>query len=276
MTDPSFVSYAAIIKLLGAIPVFVPLLEENGFILDPDDLKSAITNKTRLVITNSPNNPTGSVIPQKIYKEIFDIVDKYDLYLLSDEVYGRMVYEDINIKFSSPSIFDHCKERVIIVHSLSKSFAMTGWRIGAVTAPVELARKIALLLETTSSCVSPFIQYAAISALTDSKEYVNNMVKEYQVRRDFLVSKLNNIDGIHCTKPDGAFYIFANIKKTGLSSIEFCDNLLSQSGVAACPGIYFGNKGEGYARFCFAKPIEYLDDAMSSMENYVVKDGCTS
>lgn len=268
ITDPAFVSYEAIIRLVGGVPVRVPLYEENSFRLYPDDLEKAITKRTRLIITNSPHNPTGSVIQLEAYRAIYDICERHDLYLLSDEVYGRMVYETGDIRFSSPSIFDHCRERVIIAHSLSKSFSMTGWRIGAVTAPIVLAKKIALLLETTSSCVSPFIQKAAVTALTDTKAYCDEMMNEYRRRRDVLVTGLNRIDGVSCLLPDGAFYAFANVKGTGLSSIEFSDVLLSQFGVAACPGIYFGSAGEGYVRFCFARSMTNIVRACELLQSF--------
>ena len=268
ITDPSFVSYQEITRLVGGIPVTVSLREENGFRLDPDDLEKAITKKTRLIITNSPHNPTGSVIQSDAYKAIYDICERHDLYLLSDEVYGRMVYETPEVRFFSPSVFDQCKERVIVAHSLSKSFSMTGWRIGAVTAPIVLARKIALLLETTSSCVSPFVQKAAISALTETKEYVDGMMLEFRRRRDVLVSALNRMDGVSCLPPDGAFYAFANIKRTGLTSIQFSDVLLEQYGIAVCPGVYFGKAGEGYVRFCFAQSMQKLRRATELMQNF--------
>lgn len=270
ITDPAFVTYQEIIKLVGGVPVKVPLREENNFRLDPLDLEKAITKNTRLIITNSPHNPTGAVIQKDTYKEIYNICEKYDIYLLSDEVYGRMVYEKPGMQFFSPSTFDQCKERVIVVHSLSKSFSMTGWRVGAVTAPVNLANKIALLLETTSSCVSPFIQKAAISALLETKDYVDQMMIHFRNRRDLLVKGLNQVEGISCQLPDGAFYAFANIKKTGLTSIEFSDVLLENYGIATCPGIYFGDAGEGYVRFCFAQSEEKIKIACDRMLNFTV------
>jgi len=270
ITDPAFVTYQEIIKLVGGIPVKVPLREENNFRLDPLDLEKAITKNTRLIITNSPHNPTGAVIQKDTYKEIYNICEKYDVYLLSDEVYGRMVYEKPGMQFFSPSTFDQCKERVIVVHSLSKSFSMTGWRIGAVTAPINLASKIALLLETTSSCVSPFIQKAAISGLLETKDYVDQMMVHYRNRRDLLVKGLNQVEGLSCQLPDGAFYAFANIKKTGLTSIEFSNVLLEKYGIATCPGVYFGDAGEGYVRFCFAQSEEKIKIACDRMLNFTV------
>jgi aspartate aminotransferase len=259
--DPSFVSYEAIIRVVGGVTVKVPLHEKNGFEPNISVVESAITKKTRLLIVNSPHNPTGTVYSAETMKGLYDLAVKYDLFLLSDEVYGRMVFSDSKIPFFSPSIFDHCCERVVICHSLSKSYSMTGWRIGALTAPAFLARKIALLLETTSSCVSPFIQRGAIAALANSNAYAEKMVEEYKVRRNILVKALNDTPHISCRVPQGTFYAFANITKTGISSERFSELLLNDVGIATCPGNYFGPGGEGYVRFCFAQSKDKLNRA---------------
>jgi aspartate aminotransferase len=251
--DPCFVSYNSIIKFLGLKPKFVPLFEENNFRINPDDLKKAITNKTRVLLINSPHNPTGAVLSEKNIRDVYKIAEENDLYLISDEVYGRMVFEDDRSKgFFSPSSIDFCKERSIIIHSLSKSYAMTGWRIGAVTGPAEVIEKMTLLLETTSSCVSPFIQEAAVEALMSNQDVISEMMFAFKKRRDLMVKLINDIPYVSCVSPQGAFYVFANIKETGLSDIEFCDLILSEVSVAACPGSFFGKYGEGYVRFCFA------------------------
>ena len=256
--DPSFVSYEAIIRVVGGVAVKVPLRECNGFEPDLAEIEAAITQKTRLIIVNSPHNPTGTVYSAATMEGLFRLAVKYDLILLSDEVYGRMVFSDSAVRFFSPSVFDQCRERVVICHSLSKSYAMTGWRIGALTAPEFLARKIALLLETTSSCVSPFVQRGAIAALTDGNAYAVHMVEEYRVRRDLMVSALNDTPGVHCRAPHGTFYAFANVASTGRDSESFSELLLDKLGIATCPGNYFGPSGEGYVRFCFAQSREKL------------------
>ena len=186
-------------------------------------------------------------------EEIFQIAREHDVYLISDEVYGRMVFSDNNVSsFYSPSTIDHCKERTIVVHSLSKSYSMTGWRIGAATVPKEVIEKMTLLLETTSSCVSPFIQIAATEALLSSQDEISEMMQEFKMRRDLMIKLLNRINGVSCLSPQGSFYAFANIKESGLSDIEFAEKILSECGVAACPGSFFGDQGKGYVRFCFA------------------------
>ncbi len=264
--DPCFVSYKSIMKFLGIVPVSVPLFEENGFKLNPDDLEKAITPKTRMILINSPHNPTGAVLGAEEIEAIYNIANKHDLYLVSDEVYGRMVYEDSNTKFASPSKYDHCRERTIVIHSFSKSYAMTGWRIGAMTAPADLVSKMALLLETTSSCVSPFIQSAAIEAMSSSQESIAEMMGEFKLRRDLMVVMLNDIKGVSCIMPQGAFYAFANIKKTGLNDLEFADRILREVGVAVCPGSFFGDYGKGYVRFCYANSMQNIERGMKKLK----------
>ncbi len=264
--DPSFVSYEGIIKVVGGATVKVPLRESNNFQPDISELRAAVTKKTRLLIVNSPHNPTGVIFPEEVMKEIYDLSEKHDLILLSDEVYGRMVFSDSKYKFSSPSIYDYCTERVVLCHSLSKSYAMTGWRIGALTAPENLARKVALLLETTSSCVAPFIQRGAIGALLSANHYAEQMMKEYQYRRDLLVNALDEIPNVSCVKPDGTLYAFANIRRSGLSSEEFSDYLLVKTGIASCPGNYFGEGGEGYVRFCFGQSRDVIHEAAALLK----------
>lgn len=264
--DPSFVSYNSIINFLSIVPVKVPLYEKNEFRLNPEDVEKAITPKTRMIIINSPHNPTGSVMTEEEITKIYQIAKKHDLYLLSDEIYARMIYKDSETKFFSPSIFDKCKERVIVVNGFSKSYAMTGWRIGAVTGPADLIEKMGLLLETTTSCVSPFIQLAAIEALQGNQEPIINMVEEFRKRRDFIYKKLKEIPGIRCVKPKGAFYIFPNIMGTGLKSEEFSKLMLEEAGVATCPGNFFGEHGEGYVRFCYANSLENIEKGLERIK----------
>jgi len=256
--DPSFVSYNSIIRFLGCVPVKVSLKEENEFRMSPEDIEKAITPKTRMIIINSPHNPSGAVMTEEELTKIYEIAKKHDVYLLSDEIYARMIYEDSETKFFTPSKFDECKERVIVVNGFSKSYAMTGWRIGVVTGPADLIEKMGLLLETTTSCVAPFVQRAAIEALIGSQEPINNMVQEFRKRRDFIVEELNKLPNVHCVKPRGAFYVMLNIKETGMTSEEFTFLMLEKAGVATCPGVYFGASGEGYVRFCYANSIENI------------------
>jgi aspartate aminotransferase len=254
--DPGFPTYYSTIKMCNAKPIRIPLKEKNNFRMSPEDIESKITSKTRLIIINSPQNPTGSVMTKEELRQTYEIAKKHDLYLYSDEIYARMIYDDS--KFNSPSIYDKCKERVIISNGFSKSFAMTGWRLGAVIGPKIVIDKMNLLLQTTSSCVSPFIQKAGMEAISGNQTKIKQMMKEYQKRRDVLVDGLNSIPNIDCLKPGGAFYVFANIKKTGKSSEEISKFLLKNANVAVLPGTNFGKHGEGYIRLCYATSLENI------------------
>lgn len=263
--DPGFVSYFSIMDFLGVKATRISLREENKFRMDPEDIEKSITPKTRMIIINSPSNPTGAMMTPEDIKRIYDIAEKHDVFLLSDEIYARMVYDDAATKFLSPSIFDHCKERTIVVNGFSKSYAMTGWRLGVATGPASLIEKMGLLLETTSSCVPPFIQRAGIEALSGSQDEINSMVLAYRNRRDLMVKGLNELPGISCVKPDGAFYVFPNIRKTGMTSNEFTDYILKEAGVAVTPGNVFGDNGEGYVRLCYVNSTHNIEIALDRM-----------
>lgn len=259
--DPGFPTYYSNIKMCGAIPVPVPLTEKHEFRMVAEEVEKRITKKTRLIIINSPHNPTGSVMTAEEIKQIYDLAVKYDLYLFSDEIYARLNYD---FPFCSPSIYDHCKDRVIVSNGFSKAYAMTGWRLGTVIAPAIVIDRMAALLQTTSSCVSQFIQKAGIETIYGSQESVTSMIAEYNVRRDILVNGLNKIKGISCLTPGGAFYVFPNISETGMTSDEFID-LLMEIGIVALPGNCFGEHGEGYIRLCYATSRKNIYDALDLM-----------
>ena len=260
LPDPGFPTYYSTIKMCNAIPVRVPLLESNQFRMNPDDIEKAITEKTRMIIINSPQNPTGSVMTEDEIKKTYEIAKKHNVYLYSDEIYARMIYKDSI--FNSPSIFDKCKENTIISNGFSKAFAMTGWRLGAVIGPAKIIEKMRLLLETTSSCVPPFIQKAGIEAIEGEQTLQKKMYEEYEKRRDKIVERINAITGLSCVIPGGAFYIFVNIKKTGMTSGQFCEHMLNDAGVAMLPGTSFGEFGEGFVRICYAVGQKDIDEAM--------------
>lgn len=269
--DPSFVSYHSLIKNIGAKPVGIQLREENEFRLNPEDVNKAVNNKTKMIILNSPSNPTGAVMTKKEFEEIYEIAEKNDIYLLSDEIYARMIYKNADTQFYSPSQIDSCKERTIVVNGFSKSYAMTGWRLGVATGPSKLIKKMGLLLESELSCVPPFIQWAGIEALKGSQEPIEEMIKEFRKRRNTIVKGLNNISGIKCVNPKGAFYVFPNITATGLTSQKFTDFMLEKAGVALCPGTFFGDYGEGYVRLCYANSIENIERGIERI-GYVLKN----
>ena len=262
--DPGFPTYYSTIKMCDAIPIRVPLLESNNFRMNPKDIENSITEKTKMIIINSPQNPTGSVMTEEEIKMTYEIAKKHQLILYSDEIYARMIYKDS--VFNSPSIFDKCQEHTIISNGFSKAFAMTGWRLGAVIGPPHIIEKMRLLLETTSSCVPPFIQKAGIEAIEGDQTFQKKMYEEYEIRRDLVVNGINSISGLSCVVPGGAFYVFVNIKKTGMTSEEFCDYLLEDSGVAMLPGTSFGQFGEGFVRICYAVGQNDINDAMQRIK----------
>lgn len=263
--DPGFVSYFSILKLLNVGIKRVPLQEKDGFRLNPEEVEKRITNKTRMIIMNSPSNPTGAVMTEQEVKRMYEIAKKHDLFLLSDEIYARMIFKDTNIDHFSPSRYDSCRERTIVVNGFSKAYAMTGWRLGVVTGPSDVISKMGLMLETTTSCVSPFIQRAGIAALRGSQEERDGMMKEYRDRRDYLIRGLNTLPGVRCLNPGGAFYAFPNITGTGMSSNEFCETMMSEAGVALAPGPIFGENGEGYVRMCYANSRSNIEKAIDKM-----------
>ena len=267
--DPGFPTYYSIIKMCNVVPVRVPLLESNKFRMNPKDIEDSITEKTRMIVINSPQNPTGSVMTKEEIKMTYDIAKKYDLFVYSDEIYARMIYKDS--VFSSPSIFDKCLERTIISNGFSKAFAMTGWRLGAVIGPPSVIEKMRLLLETTSSCVPPFIQKAGIEAIEGEQTSQKNMYVEYEKRRDLIVNGINSIPELTCVAPGGAFYVFVNIKKTGMTSETFCEYVLEDSGVAMLPGTSFGQFGEGFIRICYAVGQNEIKDALERIKKSISK-----
>ena len=267
--DPGFVSYYSILNFLNVKSVPVALREDLGFTMKPEDIEKAITPRTKMIIINSPSNPTGGVVNKEQWQQIYNIAVKYNLYILSDEIYARMVYPDSE-KFFSPSEFDKCKKNTIIVNGFSKAYAMTGWRLGVLTAPSHVAERVALLQETQLSCVPGFIQKAGIEALSDrSTPYVKNMLEEYKKRRDIMVDGLNGINGINCYKPKGAFYVFPNIVETGYKSRELANDLLMNAGIACAPGPVFGPHGEGYLRFCYVNSIDNIEKMLERLNKFL-------
>lgn len=267
--DPGFATYYSSIKMCGAEAVHVPLLEKNGFRMQAADVRDRITDKTRLLIINSPNNPTGAVMTKQELKEIYDLCVEKDIYLYSDEIYSRMIYD--SYEFTSPAQYDHCKSHVILSNGFSKAFAMTGWRLGALIGPTEVMERMAALLQTTSSCVSSFIQAAGIEAICGPQNAVYSMMDEYHHRRDMLVDGLNKVKGFSCQQPGGAFYVFPNITGTGLTDVEVCEQLMDQAGVVTVPGSCFGNHGAGHIRLCYATDRHSIESAIKRIKQWADK-----
>jgi len=263
--DPGFPTYTSAANFVGAETVFVPVYEKNNFRLSPDDLESKITNKTRLLIINSPANPTGSVMTKEELLEVAKIAERKNLYLLTDEVYSRLIF-DSEKSFFSPSTLDECKERTIIINGLSKAFSMTGWRIGIAIGPSEVITKMGLVVETLSSCTPPFCQIAGLEAINGDQSGLVKMKKEYFDRKNILVEGLNDINGISCVDPGGAMYVFPNIKETGMTSDEFSEYVLGKIGIGVLPGNNFGENGEGYIRMCYSTSQKNIKEALSRLK----------
>jgi len=265
--DPGFPTYLSAANLFKVNIKKIPIREENNFGLDFDELNNLVTKKTKIIVLNSPSNPTGGIISTDTLKKVAQLCDQKNIYLLTDEIYSRMRYDNSDYKFYSPSLFDECKKNTIIINGFSKAFAMTGWRVGVAIGPEEIIKKMGLFLETTISCVPPFIQEAAYEAITGDQSEQLNMMDEYKKRRDLLVSGLNSFKSISCNNPMGAIYAFANIKKTNLTSDEFVIKALNDCGVAALPGNNFGERGEGYVRFSFVRSIDEINEALSLLKD---------
>ena len=260
--DPGFPSYLSAIKLAGAVPVPVQLKVENDFRLQVDDVEKLITDKTRLIIINSPSNPTGAVMNNVEIFGIINLAVKNDLYLLSDETYAKVIY---NGRHWSPARFlDQCVHRTIILGSFSKCYAMTGFRLGYAIAPKVIAEKLGLMVQTTISCVPHFIQEGGIAALEQCDCYNRSIVEKLRVQRDWIVSELNGM-GLPCALPEGAFYVMPNIDGTGMSSQNFADFML-QNGVALLPGTDFGQYGEKFVRISYASKHDNLKGAINRMK----------
>jgi len=267
--NPGFPIYESMINFVEAKPVPIPLKEENDFRLDHEYIKEKITKKTKMIILNSPENPTGGVLTKEDLKVIADCIAKRDdVIVLSDEIYSRIIYEGTHESIAS---LPGMKEKTIILDGFSKTYAMTGWRLGYGVMRKDLAEKITQLMINSNSCTCAFVQMAGVEALKGPQDSVDKMVAEFRKRREVIVSGLNSIKGITCKKPKGAFYVFPNIKGVGKKSKEFSDYLLNEAGVAVLPGTSFGKYGEGYLRISFANSIENIQKALDRISKAIEK-----
>lgn len=264
--DPGFPTYAAMIAVAGGKPVPVPLSEENSFSFDLTAFRDLVNENTRLIILNSPANPTGGVMPLGDLEVVASAAQEFDCWVISDEIYARFAYDGLVV----PSILSlpGMSHRTILVDGFSKTYAMTGWRLGFCIMPEDLAERVELLLTHSIGCTATFTQIAGIEAIKAGQELVAEILQEYQLRRDHIVAGLNQIDGVSCQTPQGAFYVFPNIKSFGLTSREISSALLDEVGVAVLPGTDFGEFGEGYLRLCYATSIETIDKALERMGDY--------
>jgi len=250
--DPGYPTYGSVSSFLGAKGVLVPLLEENEFRMKPEDIEERITEKTKLIVVNSPQNPTGSMMTKSELDDVAELAEEHDIFVVSDEIYSKMTYDTVHY---SPTTRDEAKERTILLDGFSKYYAMTGWRLGYVVAPTILAERLQDFLVSAVSCTAAFTQWAGVEALTGDQSFISNMMARFKKKRDRIVEGLNSIPQFSCQIPKGAFYAFPNI-----------DHLLYNAGVATLPGTAFGPYGEGYIRFSYATTLKNIDTAVEQIK----------
>lgn len=267
--DPVWLNYIHVPHFFGAVPVSYKLREENDYQIDLDEIEGLITPKTRMLVINTPGNPTGVVQSRETLEKLADIAKKHDLIVVSDEIYEKLVYGEA--KHISIASLPGMKERTITLNGFSKCYSMTGWRLGYAAAPVEFIKAMVRVHAYINTCAPSFVQEAGITALEKAEPDVQEMVKEYQRRRDYIVSAINSIDGLSCRTPGGAFYIFVNIKALGKTSAEMADYLLDHAKIAAVPGSAFGPQGEGYIRLSYACSYERIVEAMERLKKAVAE-----
>jgi aspartate aminotransferase len=264
--DPGFPIYESAIRFAGATPVPLPLHEERGFSFDPLELEHLLGKRTRLVILNAPQNPTGGVIPQADLERAAAAIELTAAWVLSDEVYSRITYG-----VEAPSIVSQpgMLERTILLDGFSKTFAMTGWRLGYAAVPAELVDPLTRLIVNSTSCVPPFVQLAGVAALEGPQDAVDEMVAEFRRRRDFLVPALNTIPGVSCIEPGGAFYAFPSVSGLPIGANQLADRLLDEAGVALLPGSAFGTHAADHLRISYASSLENLERAIDRIDTFV-------
>ena len=268
LPDPGYPAYASQVNFIGAVAKPVTLREESGFRMDLDELASLVTPKTRMLIINTPQNPTGGVLTEEDVKFVCDLAHKHDLLVVSDEIYSQLVY---GFQHVSPLSYPDMRERTVLMDGLSKSYAMTGWRLGYAVAPKALAAKLDQLMINSSSCAAGFTQMAAIEALSapESEHAVARMVKVFERRRNLVVDGLNEIPGVRCARPQGSFYVFPNIEGTGFEEHELADRLMTEAGVAVLAGTYFGRAGKGFIRLAYTQSEDELKLGLERIGEFI-------
>lgn len=272
--NPGYPIYESVVNYLGGTSVPLPLLEEKDFNFSLEELEKLITPKTKLIVINTPQNPTGGVLTRETLEGMARLAKKHDLWVLSDEIYDRIIYEGEHVSILS---FPGMPERTVLLNGCSKTYAMTGWRLGwAVTKNRQMAEYLEQLIINNCSCTATMVQYAGIAALTGPQEPVEKMRKEYQKRRDLLVSLVNEISGMSCRTPKGAFYLFVNVKpileKLKINSSVFADKLMREANTVVLPGTAFGVHGEGYIRFSYVSSEEDIKEGVKRIKEYVEKN----
>jgi len=267
ISDPCFVVYEAVARIVGATPVFVAVREAEDFRLIPGDVEKSVTSKTKLIVLNSPANPTGGVQHREDVAGIAEVARRHDLYVVSDEVYETMLYD--GMRHQSIAAFKGMRQRTVTVNSFSKTYAMTGWRIGYAVGAREIISQMVKLQQYTMVHAPAISQRAALAALNGPQDFIERMVAVFDERRRFLVPRLNEIEGFRCPTPKGAFYAFPNVEGLGKLSKDLAQFLLQNGGVAVVPGSAFGAGGEGYLRLSYAQPLSQLEEACNRIEKAV-------
>lgn len=264
LPNPCWPNYVNAAHMMGAVPVRYSLAEENDFQIDFDELEGLVTEKTKAIVIINPSNPIGSMFTLETLEKLANFAKKKDILVISDEIYEKIIYG--NKKHISIASLDGMKERTITINGFSKTYSMTGFRLAYVAAPEKFIRVLNIIHQHNTSCATSFVQHGGITALKEGGDASEEMVKEYKRRRDYIVEKVNSIEGLSLNAPDGAFYAFINIKGLGISSEEFCNYLLDEECVAIVPGTVFGNAGEGFVRFSYASSYEDIVEGLNRME----------
>lgn len=259
-------TYEGMTRIINARPVFVEAPEESGFQLEPEKVKEKISSKTEMLLLNYPNNPTGAMLDESVQRSLADLAQDHGFWIISDEVYDKLTYGKDS--FSLASIPEH-ENRIIYINGFSKTYAMTGWRLGYTAAPKEVIDEMIKIQQNSTTCATAFVQWAGLEALNGPQDCVEEMRSEYRNRRDIMVKGLNSIRGIKCVEPKGAFYVFPNIKGLGMDSMDFCKYLLENVGVATTPGSAFGPAGKGHIRMSFANSIDRIEEALKRLEEAI-------
>ena len=265
VVSPSYISYEPIITMFGGKIVNIETLESEGFRLTPVALKEKLSDKTRLVILNYPNNPSGAIMNREDLEAIADVLRDTDVHILSDEIYSELTYQGAHVSLAS---LQGMREKTLVINGFSKAYAMTGWRLGYVCAPKEIIDALTKYHQYAVLCAPTISQFAGIEALKNGDEDIVHMREQYDMRRRFVVKRLNDM-GLSTANPLGAFYVFVNVKSTGMGSVEFCDALLDSKKVALIPGTAFGISGEGYVRLSYSYSIHHIQEALSRIETFV-------
>ena len=267
--DPFYFTYDSMIGYLGAKKAPIPLYEEDEFRMTPEHIQERISDDTKLILLNSPSNPTGGVLTKKDVQAIAEMAEEHDAYILSDEIYSKMLYE--GHEHYTPGYLDECQERTILIDGFSKAYSMTGWRLGYAVAPKDVVHKMDLLLADAVSCTTSFVQRGGVEALKNGQDFVDHIMGHFTKRRKAIVEGLNEVPGMSCIYPKGAFYVFPNIKETGMKSEELANYMIEEAGVCLLPGTAFGEQGEGFLRLSYASSLEEIEEGIRRMKKAMEK-----